>query len=91
MVDEHYSLRTVCNCDSSLFQTLTIFSSYISSAGTVIVKSATVIPNITTILPEGKKTEDYNVTIQVEIFGQRGARDIDLLTVKVCLLKEYDS
>lgn len=38
------------------------------------------------ILPEGKKTKDYNVTIQAEMFGKRGASDVDLLTVKVCHL-----
>ena len=39
------------------------------------------------ILPEGEKTEGYNVTIQVEIVSQSGAREVDMLTVKVCLQK----
>ncbi|KAL9952074.1 hypothetical protein ACROYT_G039278 [Oculina patagonica] len=85
--EEGFVLKTNFSVDCSGWhaknQHLTYNFSYISSAGTVIIKSATVIPNITTILPEGKKTEDYNVTIQVEILGQRGARAIDLLTVKV--------
>ncbi|KAL9952071.1 hypothetical protein ACROYT_G039275 [Oculina patagonica] len=57
--------------------------SYITSTGTVIVKSASYIPYIATLLPQGKISDDYNVTIKVDIFDQKGSSYVEMLTVKV--------
>lgn len=58
-------------------------SSYITSTGTVIVKSSTYIPYIVTLFPQGKISDDYNVTIKVDIFDQKGSSYVEMLTVKV--------
>lgn len=56
-----------------------------TSTGLVIVKSVSSIHHLSTILPQGNASEDYNVTIKVEIFYHGGASHEDLLTVKVKL------
>lgn len=57
--------------------------SYITSFGTVIIKSATYVPYLVTLLPQGRISEDYNVTIKVEISDQKGSNHEEMLTVKV--------
>ena len=59
------------------------YPSYITSNGLVILQSATQTPYTSTRLPQGKESEDYNVTIKVVISDNVGAREVDTLTVKV--------
>ena len=53
----------------------------------VIVKSGTRVHHLSTKLPQGNASKDYNVTIRVEIFDQEGASFAQKLTVKVRLCK----
>lgn len=43
-------------------------------------------PYISVTLPQGNKSKDYNITIRVDIFDQKGASQVDILTVKVSFL-----
>lgn len=45
-------------------------------------------PYISATLPQGNKSKDYNITIKVDIFDQKGAGQVDILTVKVRFLLE---
>lgn len=45
-------------------------------------------PYISATLPQGNKSNDYNITIKVDIFDQKGAGQVDILTVKVRFLLE---
>ncbi|KAJ7379891.1 hypothetical protein OS493_012650 [Desmophyllum pertusum] len=72
-------------------QFLTYKYSYIASTGTVTTNRALPNPYITSLLPKGKKSEDYNVVIRVDIFDQRGASHVEKLTVKVKPLPQNDS
>ena len=63
--------------------TLPFCFSYFSSTGLVILKRGTHIHQLSTMLPQGNSSEDYNVTIKVEISNQGGSSHEDKLTVKV--------
>ena len=43
-------------------------------------------PYISATLPQGNKSKDYNITIRVDIFDQKGASQVDILIVKVRFL-----
>lgn len=70
-----------------VFMALPVCFSFISSTGFVIVKTGSQIPHLSTMLPEGNVTNDYNVTIKVEISDQGGATYEDIIKVKVKLFK----
>ena len=71
----------------NVFMTLPVCFSFISSTGFVMVKTGSHIPLLSTMLPEGNVTDDYNVTIKVEISDQGGATHEDIIKVKVKLFK----
>ena len=55
--------------------------SYSTSTG-MVSASGRQIPYISAILPQGDKSKDYNITIKVDIFGQTGASEVDIIVVK---------
>lgn len=59
------------------------FLRYNTSIGPVILESATPNYLISTSLPEGKDSNDFNVTILVKIYGKDGASYTDKFIVKV--------
>ena len=59
------------------------FLRYITSIGPVILESATPNYLISTSLPGGTDSNDFNVTILVEIYGKDGASNKDEFVVKV--------
>ena len=61
--------------------------SYATSAGMVSTGGGR-NPYISTTLPQGNKSEDYNIIIRVDIFDQKGASQVDILNVKVSFLLE---
>ena len=61
--------------------------SYATSAG-MVSAGGSHSPYISAMLPQGNKSEDYNITITVDIFDQKGASQVDILTVKVSYLLE---
>lgn len=62
-----------------------IFCSYIASTGLVIIEAGTRIHYISTTLPQGEKSKDYNVTIKAEISdGQSSHMDILIVKVRLC-------
>ena len=63
--------------------TLPFCFSYFSSTGLVILKSGTHIHQLSTMLPQGNASEDYNVTIKLDISNQEGSSHEETLTVKV--------
>ena len=79
---ENLNLVILCKI-GIIFKILHLLSSYIASTGTVTTNRALPNPYITSLLPQGKKSEDYNVVIRVDIFDQRGASHVEMLTVKV--------
>ena len=70
---------------NTVFKTFPFCYSYISSAGLVIVKSGSHIPHLSTLLPQGNASEDYNVVVKVEIIGLGGASHDDMIIVKARL------
>lgn len=62
---------------------VTFFSSYISQAGLVSLKSGTRSFLLSTNLPQGKTSDDYNVTVKVKISNNAGIIHVDTLVVKV--------
>lgn len=65
------------------FFVLCTFLRYITSIGPVILESATPNHLISTSLPGGTDSNDFNVTIRVDIYGKDGASDKDKFIVKV--------
>lgn len=62
---------------------LCTFPRYITSIGPVILESATPNHLISTSLPGGTDSNDFNVTIRVDIYGKDGASYRDKFFVKV--------
>ncbi|XP_078351488.1 polycystin-1-like protein 2 [Oculina patagonica] len=90
---EGFVLKTNFSVDCSGWHTenkyLTYNFSYTTSTGMVSV-SGKRIPFISATLPQGIKSEDFNITIKVDISDQTGASDVDILTVKVRPLLQSD-
>ena len=70
-----------------LHHLLFLLHSYTTSTG-MVSASGRHSPYISATLPQGNKSEDYNITIRVNIFDQKGASQVDILTVKVSFLLE---
>ena len=51
----------------------------------VIVRSGSHIPHLSTMLPQGNASEDYNVVVKVEITDKGGASHDDMIIVKARL------
>ena len=69
---------------NTTFFVLCTFLRYITSIGPVILESATPNHLISTRLPGGTDSNDFNVTIRVDIYGKDGAsHDTDKFIVKV--------
>ena len=75
-----------CCCSSSTSILILLLYSYATSAGMVSTGGGH-SPYISTTLPQGNKSEDYNIIIRVDIFDQKGASQVDILNVKVSFLK----
>lgn len=65
------------------FKTPSFSFSYITATALVLVKSGTRTHHLSTMLPQGKDSEDYNVTLKVEISDEGGSSHEDMFTVKV--------
>lgn len=68
---------------NTTFFVLCTFLRYITSIGPVILESATPNHLISTRLPGGTDSNDFNVTIRVDIYGKDGASNKDEFIVKV--------
>ena len=68
---------------------LFLLHSYATSTG-IVSAGGTHSPYISATLPQGNKSEDYNIAIRVDIFDQNGASQADILTVKVSFLLQYN-
>ena len=82
LVTSIFCLWLASHLNTSFF-VLCNFLRYITSIGPVILESATPNHLISTSLPGGTDSNDFNVTILVEIYGKDGASYRDKFIVKV--------
>ena len=66
---------------------LFLLHSYTTSTG-MVSASGRHSPYISATLPQGNRSEDFNIIIRVDILDQKGASQVDILTVKVSRFSE---